>query len=335
MSTQYIGLKLGSTNTSIYKPGNGLVLKEASLIAMPTNPKNKEIYAVGDNAKLIKDRLPQNVAVYSPITNGVIQYEELATLMLKSFVRKIFPNKTLGRNIKALVCIPIGLSPDEKKSLELTCYKSGIADVTLIPEVICHAIGSAIDIQNEKACMIVDIGGNITDIAIISNFGIIDAFNISIGGEIINSAIIKYINETYKIVIGNKQADKIKIEICALIENYQAQIEVTGYNYLTNTKENINITSTELYPIIKHYYGKIASVINSVIKNNDPQVISDINENGIYFLGEASTMIGLDKFFQKATSLKTITANNLNSSMVGAGELINHPQLLHKILKKL
>lgn len=335
MSTQYIGLKLGSTNTSIYKPGNGLVLKEASLIAMPTNPKNKEVYAVGENAKIIRDRLPQNIAVYSPITNGTINYEELATLMLKSFIKKIFPNKSLGRNIKAIVCVPIGLSPNERKSIELTCYKSGIADVTLVPEIICHAIGSAIDIQSEKATMLVDIGGNITDIAIISNYGLINAINISIGGEIINSAIIKYINETYKLIIGNKQADKIKIEICSLIENFQAQIEVTGYNYLTNTKENINLTSKELYPIIKHYYGKIATVINSIIKDCDPQIISDINDNGIYFLGESSSIIGLDKFMQRNTSLKSTTAINLNSSMVGTGELIKNPHLLHKILKKI
>lgn len=335
MSTHYIGLKLGSTNTSIYKPGNGLVLKEATLIAMPTNPKNKEVYAVGDAAKLIKDRLPQNVAVYSPITNGIIQYEELATLMLKSFVKKIFPNKTLGMNIKALVCVPIGLSPEERKKIELTCYRAGIASVTLIPEIICHAIGSALDIHSEKATMLVDIGGNITDIAIISNDNIISAYNISIGGEIINSAIIKYINETYKLIINNNQADKIKLEICSLIDNYQATIEVTGYNHQTNTKENITLTSNELSPIIKHYYGKIASVINSIIKECNPQTIADINENGVVFFGEASSIIGLDKFYQAATSLKIISSTNQNSSMIGAGELIKNPQLLHKILKKL
>ncbi len=335
MSTQYIGLKLGSTNTSIFKPGNGLVLKEASLIAMPTNPKNKEIYAVGDNAKKIKDRLPQNIVVYSPISNGVIQYEELAESMLKQFVKKVFPNKTFGQNIKAVLCTPIGISEEEKKSFEITCYKSGIADVYLIPEVFCLAIGSAIDIQSEKATMIVDIGGNITDIAIISNNSLINAINISIGGSIINSAIIKYINETHKLVISNEQAEQIKIDICSLIENYYAQLEIEGYNYLTNNRESITITSTELFPIIKHYYGKIANVINSIIKDCDPQIISDINENGIYFFGEASSIIGLDKFFQKQTSFKAITSPSSNTSMVGIGELIKYPQIMHKIVKKL
>ena len=335
MSTHYIGLKLGSTNSAIFKPGNGLVLKEASLIAMPTNPKNKEVYAVGENARKIKDRLPQNIVVYSPISNGVIQYEDLALLMLKNFVKKIFPSKSFGQNIKAVLCTPIGISPEEKKSFEVTCYKSGIADVYLIPEVFCHAIGSGLDIQNETSVMIVDIGGNKTDIAIISNYSLIHAYSISIGGALINSAIIKYINETYKLVISNEQAEQIKLDICALIENYHSSIEVDGYNYLTNAEESVTITSTELYPIIKHYYGKIATMINSIIKECEPQVIADINENGIYFFGEASSIIGLDKFFYNHTSFKASTAPNSNTSMIGLGELIKYPQLLHKITKKL
>lgn len=335
MSTQYIGLKLGSINTSIFKAGNGLVLKESSLIAMPTNPKNKEIYAVGENARKIKDRLPQNIMVYSPISNGIIQYEDLALLMLKTFIKKVFPTKTFGQNIKAIVCTPIGLSPEERKTFELTCYKSGIADVYLIPEVLCLAIGTGIDLQNEKANMIVDIGGDKTDIAIISNYNIISAYNISIGGAIINTAIMKYINETYKLVIGNEQAEQIKTEICSLIKNYYATIDVDGYNYTTNEKETITINSTELYPIIEHYYGKIATVINSIIKNSDPQVITDITENGINFFGESSSMIGLDKFYQKYTSFKINLSNNPNANMIGTGELIKYPQLLHKILKKL
>ena len=335
MSTQFIGLKLGSTNTSIFKPGNGLVLKEASLIAMPTNPKNKEVYAVGENARKIKDRLPQNIMVYSPISNGVIQYEDLALLMLKNFIKKVFPNKSFGQNIKAILCTPVGISPEEKKTFELTCYKSGIADVYLIPEVFCHAIGSALDIQNENATMIVDIGGNTTDIAIISNYSLIHAYSISIGGSLINSAIIKYINETYKIVIGNEQAEQIKLDICSLIENYHSSLEVDGYNYLTNSQESVTISSTELYPIIKHYYGKLATMINSIIKECDPQVISDINENGIFFFGDGSSIIGLDKFFQKNTSFKVTTSSSLNTSMIGLGELIKYPQLLHKIIKKL
>ena len=335
MSTQYIGLKIGSINTTIFKPGNGLVLKEASMIAMPTNPKNKEIYAVGNNAKKIRDRLPQNIVVYSPISNGTIQYDDLALLMLKTFIKKVFPNKTFGQNIKAVLCTPIGLSPEEKKAFELTCYKAGIADVCLIPEVICSAIGNGLNVQCEKANMVVDIGGDSTNIAIISNYNLVSAYNISIGGTIINTAIIKYINETYKLIISNELAEQIKIDVCSLIDNYYASMEIDGYNYLTNLQERITITSTELFPIIKHYYGKIASIINSIIKESDPQIIEDLSENGINFFGGSSLLIGVDKFFQNATSFKTKVSMSENPCMLGAAELISHPQILHKLLKNM
>lgn len=335
MSTQYIGLKLGSINTTIFKPGNGLVLKEASMIAMPTNPKNKEVYAVGDNAKKIRERLPQNIVVYSPISNGTIQYDDLALLMLKNFIKKVFPNKTFGQNIKAVLCTPLGLSAEEKKAFELTCYKAGIADVCLIPEVICSAIGNGLNVQCEKANMVVDIGGDSTNIAIISNYNLVSAYNISIGGTIINTAIIKYINETYKLIISNELAEQIKIDVCSLIDNYYATMDIDGYNYLTNLQERITISSTELFPIIKHYYGKIASIINSIIKESDPQIIEDLSENGINFFGGSSLLIGVDKFFQTATSFKINIAVNANASMIGAGELISHPQILHKLVKNM
>ncbi len=335
MSTQYIGLKLGSIHTSIFKPGNGLVLKESSMIAMPTNPKNKDVYAVGYNAKKLKDRLPQNIVVYSPISNGTIQYDDLALLMLKEFLKRVFPSKTFGQNIKALLCTPLGLSPEEKKAFELTCYKAGIADICLVPEVICSAVGNGINIQSEKANMIVDIGGDSTNIAIISNYNIVSAYNISIGGAIINSAIIKYINETHKLIISNEQAEQIKLDICSLMDNYYASIDIDGYNYLTNLKESISISSTELAPIIKHYYGKIATVINSIIKQSETQIIEDLTDNGIHFFGGGSYMIGIDKFFQTQTSFKVRIAVNSNASMIGAGELITHPQLLHKLMKNL
>ena len=118
MSTIYLGLKLGSTNTCIYKPGNGIVLNEPSLIAMSSNLKIKDVKAVGLEAKKLIGKTSENISVYSPITNGVVQYQELAVLMLKGFLKKVLPVKSLGQNIKVLLCVPLGLEPAEKKQLE-------------------------------------------------------------------------------------------------------------------------------------------------------------------------------------------------------------------------
>jgi len=335
MSTHYIGLKLGSIHTTIYKSGNGIVLKEASLIAMPTNPKNKDVYAVGDEAKMIKDRLPQNVIVYSPIVNSTIQYEELAIPMLKYFMKKVFPNRTIGQNIKALLCTPVGITPEERKSFEITCFKAGISDVVLIPDVLCYAVGNGIDIQSEKAYMIVNMGGNVSSIAIIANCSVLQGYNISIGGAMIASAIKKYILENYGIAITAEQAYQIKYEICSLFENYQATINIDGYNPTKNQTESITISSKELFPIIHYYYSKIAEVINSVIKSCSTQIINDIAENGIYYYGSLSDITGLDKFMQEKTSFESKTTINDQVHIIGLGELIKYPQLLHKIMKNL
>ncbi len=333
MSTYYIGLRMGSTTTCIYKSGNGIVLDEPSLIAMPTNPKIKDVKAIGIDAKKMIGKTPENITIYSPISSSVIQYEDLAILMLKGFLKKVFPTKSIGQNIKAVVSTPIGITPKEKKAFEVTCFKAGIADVYLVPDVICYAIGNGIDIQNDTASMIVDIGGATTNIAIISNYSIIKGYNLTIGGTLINVAIAKYIEETYNITTSNEQAEKIKLEICSLLKNYNASIEIVGINKKTLLKENLTITSNELYPIIEHYYGKIIETIISIIESNDPAVITDISKNGIYFYGEASQMIGFEKFFTEQTTFKANISDNTRSNMIGTGELIKYPQLLKKILK--
>ena len=333
MSTFYIGINFGSTTTCIYKSGNGIVLKEASLIAMPTNLKIKDVKAIGNDAKRLIGRVPDNISIYSPISNGVIQYEDLAVLMLKGFLRKIFPTRSFGQNIKAIVSIPLGLSPAEKKQFEIVCYKAGIADVFLVPNILCYAIGNGINIQDNSTNLIVDIGGDITDIATVSNGSIIKGFTLSIGGSIINVAIAKYIEETYNIKIGNEQAEHIKHEICSLFENYSAGMEITGLNKSTQLKEKFEIKSEELFPIIDHYYGKIAEAIGSLIQASDPAVISDISQNGIYLYGGAASIIGIEQYMSDKLSFNVNLADTVSTNILGTGELIRYPQLLKKILK--
>lgn len=333
MSTFFIGLKLGSTTTCIYKSGNGIVLKEPSLIAMPTNLKFKEIKAIGQEAKRMIGRTAENITVYSPILNGTIQYQELAVLMLKSFLKKVIPNKTIGQNIKAIVCIPLGLSAEEKKQFEIVCFKSGISEVFLVPDILCYALGGGVDIESEKAKLAINIGGDATNIAIISNSTIIKGINLSIGGTLINAAIEKFIEEKHGLSISIEQAEQIKIEICSLLENYESTIEISGLNKETQVYEQAIISSSELYPIVKLYYSKLAKTINSIIQSSEPEIISDILESGIYFYGNASNIIGLEKFMATETSCKVNLSTAEKTNILGTGELINKPALLKKILK--
>ena len=333
MSTHYIGLKLGSTTTCIYKSGNGIVLKEPSLIAMPTNLKIKDIKALGIDAKKLVGRTSDNIAIYSPISNGIVQYADLAVYMLKGFLKKVFPTKGFGQNIKAIVCTPLGITAEEKKQLEIVCFKSGIAEVYLVPDILCYAVGGGVDIQSETAKLAVNIGGDSTNIAIISNCTVIKGLNLSIGGSLINAAIEKFIEEKYNLSISIDQAEHIKLEICSLLENYNASIEISGLNKESQIYEQITIFSSELYPIVKLYYSKIAKTINSLVQASEPEIISDILSDGIYFYGNGANMIGLENFMTTETTFKVNISSIEKSNILGTGELINQPQLLKKILR--
>lgn len=333
MATHYIGIILGSTTTCIYKLGNGVVLKEPSLIAMPTNLKAKEVVAVGNEAKELSGRTAENITIYSPISNGTIHYENLAVLMLKSFLKKIFPSNMFGQNIKAVLCIPLGLTPAEKKQFEVVCFKAGIADVYMIPDVISFAIGSGLDIKTENSAFIVNIGGDTTNIASISNYSIVNGYNIAIGGNIINVAISKYIEEAYGIKISPEQAERVKIEICSLFESYNASISIIGINKNTNLKQEITVTASKLFPIIDHYYSKITEAIISIVQSSNPEIVSDIAKNGIYVYGGGSLIVGLEKYLFDKLKLKINLSDIQQAEILGTAELIKYPGLLKKILK--
>lgn len=333
MSTNFIGIKLGSTTTCIYKLGNGIVLKEPSLIAMPTNLKIKDVQAVGNEAKELYGRTSDNITIYSPISNGVIHYENLAILMLKGFLKKIFPTKQFGQNIKAVLCVPLGLSPAEKKQFEIVCFKAGIADVYIVPDVLSYAIGSGLDIKTDNSAFVVNIGGDTTNIASISNYSIINGYNIALGGNIINVAIAKYIEESYGIKISPEQAEQVKVEVCSLFDSYTATTTIMGINKNKNEKQELTISASELYPIINHYYSKITDAIVSIIQSSDPEIVSDIAKNGIYVYGGGSAIVGLEKYLFEKLKLKINISDIPQTDIMGTAELIKYPQLLKKILK--
>lgn len=333
MSTYYIGLKLGSNNTWIYKSGNGLVLREPSLVAVSNNPKNKEVQSIGIDAKNQIGRLASDTLVISPISNGMVRYEDLAAAMLKGFLKKVFPVKTFAQKIKAILCVPLCISASEKKKFEIVCFKAGIAEVYIIPDILSYAIGSEMSLQSDMSQMIVNIGGDTTNIAVISGYTILSGYNFSIGGSLINVAISKYIEESYSIKISPDMAEHIKTEICSLFNSYNATTKAVGINKKTKLREEKIISSTELFPIIDYYYGRIAQAILSIISSLDPETASDITKNGIYYFGGATAMIGFEKYMFDKTGFKVNFSNMTQSNIVGIGELIQYPQILKKIIK--
>lgn len=333
MATSFIGLELGSNTTWIYKSGNGIVLKEPSLIAMTTNLKEKEIEAVGLDAQNLIGKAPANVTIFSPISNGVVAFEELAVLMLKEYLKKVFPVRSFSLKIKAILLIPLGISSEEKKQFEIVCFKAGITEVYLVPEVLSFALANNIDIKSKTSRFFVNIGSDTTNISIVSNHSIINGYNISIGGSIINVGIKKYLEDKYSIRISLEQAEELKIEVGSLYDNYNAKLSVIGINTKTQAKEQVTITSADLLPTIRYFYGKIAEAIKSIITSSGNEILSDILKIGIYYYGGATEIAGFEYFMSKIIGYKVKIIENSNKKILGTKNLINSPEELKKILK--
>lgn len=333
MSTYYLGLKLGSNNTWIYKTGNGLVLREPTLVAVSSNPKDREVKAIGIDAKSQASKTSDDIVVISPISNGIIAYEDLAAQMLKGFLKKIVPVHGFGQKIKAILCVPLGISAAEKKKFEITCFKAGITDVFIVPDILAYAVGSEMSLQSDTSQLIVNIGGDTTNIAVISGYTIVNGYSFSIGGSLINVALAKYIEESHGLRISQDTADYIKREICSLLANYSASITVPGLNVKTKMRDEKTISSTELYPIVEYYYAKIVDAVISLLSSCDNETRSEIFKNGIYYFGGATSIVGFERYMMERTRCKVNFSNMTHSNIVGVGELIKYPQILKRIVK--
>ena len=332
---QLIALKLGSTMTTIFKQGEGLVLKEPSMIAVSGSLKNMEIKAVGKEAKRLQGRISGSTHVVFPINNGVITDAELATAMLKGFLRKVFPRRFFKPNIKAILCIPLGISLNERKTFEKVCYGAGIADVTIIPAIICSAVGDDIPVNTSTGKLLVNIGGGTTNIAVMAMNNIVAGINVGIGGTSIDKAIEKLVAEKFNMRLGDGVAQKIKEETLSLLETDTAAIEVQGININTKETESKIITSKDVYPVATYYYEKIAEAVSSVINACPPDIINDIKREGMYLFGSNSEVSGISKFYKNKLGTNAITFDHNRTDITGAAKILDNPTQYQELLKSI
>ena len=332
---QLIALKLGSTMTTIFKQGEGLVLKEPSMIAISGSLKSLEVKAVGKEAKRMQGRIGGSTSVVYPINNGVITDSELATAMLKLFLKKIFPRKFFKPNIKAILCTPLGINLKERKTFEKVCYNAGIADVTIIPAIICSAVGDDIPVNTNNGKLLVNIGGGTTNIAVMAMNNIISGINISIGGTSIDKAVENLVAEKFNIRLGEGIAQKIKEEVLSLLESDTASIEVQGINITTKENESKIITSKDIYPVATYYYGKIAEAILGVINTCPPDIINDIKHEGLYLFGSNSEVNGIAKFYKNKLGINVITYDHNRTDIIGAAKILDNPTQYQELLKSI
>ena len=327
-----IAIKLGSSNTSIFKQGEGIVLFEPSLVACSGSGKDRIVKAVGSKAKRIEGRTGEQTFITSPIFEGRIADTDLAVVMLKSFLEKIFPRSLRKPRIKAVVCVPLGLNVTERKAFEKVCFLAGIQDVVLVPSIICGALGYNYPISNPNGVLLVNIGGGSTDVAAVSLNSIVSGVNVGIGGEAMDKAVEKHILALHKIYIGKGVAEKIKTEIGSLYASDTSNTEVNGVDQDTKVSKSVVVESSEIYPVLEHYYHKICEAIQSVLNSCPTNIVEDITNEGIFLFGGASLITGAEQYFRKRLNLKVIVEDQTTAiDVIGAGKLLSDARLLNEL----
>ena len=319
---QDIGIDLGTATVIAYVKGKGIVLREPSVVSVDSN--NGEVLAVGKEARKMLGRTPGNIVATRPLREGVISNYTVTEKMLKYFI-----NKVCGRFVFApriMICIPSRVTEVEKKAVIDAATQAGARKVYLIEEPIAAAIGAGIDISKPCGNMVVDIGGGTTDIAVISLGGSVTSTSLKVAGDKFDEYIIKYIKKKYNVIIGERTAEDLKVNIgCVYPKMQDVEMDIRGRDLLDGLPKTITIHSSEMLEAMIEPALMIVDAVHSVLEKTPPELAADISDRGIYMTGGGCLVDGLDKLLQEKTGINVMIAQDTVSCVaLGTGKALDN-----------
>lgn len=322
MSTD-IGIDLGTATVLVYLKGKGIVLKEPSVVAIDRN--TNRVLAVGEEASQMIGRTPGNIVAIRPLRDGVISDYDITEKMLKHFIRKACGSKKVGMP-NVVICVPCEATEVEKRAVKDATVNAGAKKVFLIEEPLAAAIGSGLDITKASGNMVIDIGGGTTDIAVISLGGMVVRSSIKVAGDNFDEDIIKYIRKKHKLMIGERTAESLKINIgCAYKRDEEIEMEIRGRDLITGLPKNIKVSSVEIREALSEAVNAIAYCTHSVLEKTPPELAADIADKGIVMTGGGALLNGLDKIIEEVTKVPVCVAEeSISSVALGTGEVLNY-----------
>ncbi|SKC56140.1 rod shape-determining protein [Maledivibacter halophilus] len=324
-----IGIDLGTASVLVYIKGKGIVLQEPSVVAIDRN--TDEILAVGSEARQMLGRTPGNIVAIRPLKDGVISDYEVTERMLRYFI-----NKTCGRKFfikpKIIVCVPSGVTEVEKRAVIDATTEAGGGKTYLIEEPIAAAVGAGLDITKPDGNMVLDVGGGTSDIAVISLGGIVVSESIKIAGDKFDESIIKYMRKTKNILIGERTAEELKINIGTAFPKTEAiKMDCRGRDLITGLPRTITVTTEDMLEALNETVSVIADAVHSVLEKTPPELASDISTRGIVMTGGGALLNGLNKLIENRTGIPTYIAEDPVSCVAtGTGMSLNHLDVLEK-----
>jgi len=328
-----VAIDLGTANTLVYVKGKGIVFSEPSVVAIQMDSKGgKSVLAVGREAKEMLGRTPGNIFSIRPMRDGVIADFEITGEMLRYFIAKAHNRKTLLRP-RVVISVPSGITPVEKRAVRESAQSAGAREIYLIEEPMAAAIGAGLPVTEASGNMVVDIGGGQTEVAVISLSGIVTSQSIRVAGDKMDEAILQYVKRKYNLLIGERTAELIKINIgSAYPEENPQSIEVKGRDLVTGIPKSLEINSEEVREALDESINTIIDTVRITLEGTPPELASDIVDKGIVLVGGGALLKNLDLLLREVTSLPiTIVDDPLSSVVLGAGMVLDNEKLLHTV----
>lgn len=326
-----MGIDLGTANTLVYVRGKGIILREPSVVAL--NKDTGAILSVGQEAKNMIGRTPGNIVALRPLKDGVIADFEVTEKMLRYFITKAHKRSKLVRP-RIIICVPSGITGVEKRAVIDAAIQAGAREAYLMEEPMAAAIGAGLPVNEPVGNMVVDVGGGTTEVAIISMEGIVVSQSIRVGGDEMDDQIVQYIKNEYKIMIGLRTAEDIKIDIgTAVKQAEEGTRDVRGRDLVTGLPRTITVTAEEIRKAMAEPINGIVTAVKITLEQSPPELSSDLMERGIILAGGGALLTGLDELLREKTGMPVYVAEEpMECIVMGTGKVLEEITNLRRLL---
>jgi rod shape-determining protein MreB len=329
-----LAIDLGTANTVVHVPRKGIVLNEPSVVAVKAH--TNQVLAAGRRAKEMLGRTPESIVASRPMRDGVIANFELTESMLRYFIKEVHGHRRTFVRPRMVIGVPSGITQVERRAVEESAKQAGAREVYTIMEPMAAAIGSGLPVHDPSGSMVVDIGGGTTEVAIISLKDVVFCRSVRVGGDEMDRAIVQYVKRKYNLLIGERTAEIIKMEIGnVLLDSKEESIDVKGRDLVTGVPKTINLTSTEVQESLLETIASIIDVVRVALENTPPELSSDLVDKGIVMAGGGAQLRGLDKLIARETGLPVrLSEDPLFSVVTGAGKVLEELDFFRDALMK-
>lgn len=327
-STKDLGIDLGTANTLVYVKGKGIVVREPSVVALRTDTKTIE--AVGEQAKRMIGRTPGNIRAVRPMKDGVIADFDTTATMIKYFIRQAQKQRSVfSRHPNVMVCVPSGITAVEKRAVEDATRQAGAKEAFTIEEPFAAAIGANLPVWEPTGSIVVDIGGGTTEVAVISLGGIVTSRSIRVGGDEMDDAIIQYIKRIYNLMIGERTAEQLKMEIGSAMLTQEAEsVEIRGRDLVSGLPKTISVSADEVADALADTVNAIIEAVKVTLERCPPELSADIMDRGIVLTGGGALLRNLDKLLAQETGMPVVVADQpLDCVAIGTGKALENIHL--------